>query len=326
MTVRRVSIIICTHNRSDLLPRIISQIRAQNYPQDAFELIVVNHRSTDNTQQVVEQIANEPGVILRYVYESHPGVTFARNRGAEEARYPYLAYIDDDCSVGPEWLPQLLSGFNLHERVLAVGGQVLPQWDEQRRPPWLGSELERWLAANAYLGSDSRILEKNEHIVEGNMALNREAWQAAGGFLGMEQFGSQNLAAGEVLYLLKQLYRQGGKIAFVPGALAYHHIGGWTYQRMLQRAYWQGVSDAILDYLLHRRNWASLVYRIHLDLAAFLILLGYATVFYLIKGRSKGMYHFTRAVRRWGLLLGEIHFVGDWYRARSWLLDHTIAG
>jgi hypothetical protein len=198
------------------------------------------------------------------------------------------------------------------------------QWDEQK-PPWVNSGLERWFAVNGYLGTQPRLLNPGEHIVEGNMALERTAWQAAGGFLGMEQFGSRGMAAGETLYLLEQLYRQRYKIAFVPQALAIHHVGKRTRGWMLQRAYWQGVSDAILYYLFERRSWFANIHRFGLDMAALLVLLGLAAGSYLMLNDGQGMYHLARAFRRTGLLLGEMHIVGDWPRVRSWLLEHDAA-
>jgi len=104
MTIRSITVIVCTHNRAGLLPGILSKLRAQDYFAGAFEIIVVDNGSRDNTAEVVEKLASKPGVPIHYVLESRPGITLARNRGAEIARYPYLAYIDDDCSVEPDWL------------------------------------------------------------------------------------------------------------------------------------------------------------------------------------------------------------------------------
>lgn len=318
MIIRPVSVIVCTHNRGTLLPRVLGQIRGQNYPRDAFEIIVVDHHSIDNTRQVVQRLTEEPGVPIRYVAEPRHGITLARNRGAEEAHYPYLAYLDDDCTVKPDWLKQIAGGFELDERVVAVGGQVLLHWDHPR-PSWLSSEMDTWMAANGYLGNHPRILSINEHIVEGNMAVNHTAWKAAGGFLGMEQFGSRNMAAGEVLFLQHKLYQQGGKIAFVPDAIAYHHVGKQTLQQMVQRLYWQGVSDAIFDHILHRRPTSSTTYNVFLDLLKVPALLELAALSYFSNRKAKSMFHLARAVRRIGLLLGEMHLAGDWKAVATWL-------
>jgi len=318
MTVRPTSVIVCTHNRATLLPKVLTRLRAQDYPQDAFEIIVVDNGSTDHTPQVVERFVTGPGIPVRYIAETRLGVTFARNRGAEVARYPYIAYLDDDCGVEPDWLSQLVQGFDLHDDVTAVGGRVVLDWNQTERPAWFGPGLERWLGSNTHLGSRPRLLEKNMQVLESNMALKREAWKAAGGFLGMEQFGSKHMAASEVLYLLKQIERQGGKVAFVPAATVNHHIGQRSRRWMLRRAYWQGVSDGILDYLLFRRSWWSATSRIILDAAAMIVLFGYAGFSYLKADKTKGMFHLMRAIRRFSLVLSEMRLVGDWPRIRSW--------
>lgn len=322
--VHPVSVIVCTRNRAPLLPRVIGELRMQEYPADAVEIIVVDHRSTDQTASIVQQLAAEPGIPVRYVLEVRPGVTFARNRGAEEARYPYLAFLDDDCSVGPNWLRQLVSGFDLRERVAAVSGQVQLEWEE-KQPPWFGHRLEGWFAVNGYLGRQPRLLKAGEHIVEGNMAMDRTAWLDGGGFLGMEQFGSRNMAAGEVLYLLKQLERRGYQIAFVPQALAVHRVGRRTRSWMIQRSFWQGVSDAILDCLLTRRSVPSRICQLGLNAGASLVLLAFAAGSFLGLREGQGMFHLARALRRLGLLLGAMHIVGDWPHVRSWLANYSAA-
>ncbi len=142
----------------------------------------------------------------------------------------------------------------------------------------------------------------------------------------MEQFigTGENIASSEVVYLLHQLHHRGRKIAFIPEAVVYHHAGGRTRQWMLRRAYYQGVSDAILDYFLQRRSWATMASRIVLDSAAMIVLFGYAALSFIRKDSAKDMFHLSRAIRRMSLLLGELHIVGDWHYARSWLSEQRM--
>jgi glycosyltransferase involved in cell wall biosynthesis len=318
-----VSIIVCTYNRANLLFQIVRELRAQEYRQGFFEIIVVDNGSDDQTRKVVRQFATQSSVDIIYVYESRRGITHARNRGAREARYPYLAYIDDDCRVTPQWLGQLMSGFELDAHVGAVGGAVIPVW-QQPKPAWLGPQIEHWFASTSFLGSKARLLDKGERIVEGNMAIEYEAWREAGGFLGMDRFGSQNMASGEILYLLHQVYKQGKMVAFNPGAVAWHCCINKPSKRwMVRRAYWQGVSDAMLDHILHQRSLRELVMRFSFDILALFTLLVLSAAGYLGWNQRKGMYQLARAVRRVGLLLGEARIVGDWSAIRSWLYEHA---
>jgi glycosyltransferase involved in cell wall biosynthesis len=323
--IRPVSVVICTRNRAERLPKVIGLLRAQDYPQEAMEIVVVDNHSTDQTSQVVRRLAAQPGVPVRYVYEAREGITCARNRGAEEGRHSYLAYIDDDCSIRSDWLRELMSGFDLDPRVVAVGGLVLVKWEDQR-PRWLGPAMDAWLADTSFLGTRRRLLDDDERVVESNTAFARNAWQAAGSFVGMEQFGSQSMAAGEVLYLLHQLRRNGGKIAFVPEALMYHHVHAPSRKLIMRRAYWQGVSDALLDDLLHERAWTSIAWRSGRDLAALLVLLGLTAASCLRRNDSRTMFQLARVLWRFGFLSSEMRVVGDWPRVRSWVAGGKPTG
>jgi len=324
MASKDVSIIVCTLNRGALLPRVISQLRAQNYPGNAFEIILVDNGSTDHTQAIIERLNNESGLPVKYVYESRTGITFARNRGAEESCFPYLAYLDDDCSVEPDWLSQLMSGFDLDDHVEVVGGQIIVDFEQQNKPSWLGPKSERWLGAYNHPGSQPRLLENPDYICEANMAITRQSWKTESGFLGMDRFNIPHVAAQEISYFLEQIKRKGGKIAFVPGAIANHHTFIPTWKWMLKRAFWNGVSSEFLDYILHRRNWAINACQLLLNTAAlfaFIVLM----LFSLIRfDKPNVFYHLLRAVRRIGLILSELRLVGDWRLVRLWKSENAI--
>lgn len=319
MTVRAVSVVVCTRNHADLLPAVVAQLRAQEYPPDACEILVVDNCSTDQTPQVIARLAAESGISLRYVFEPRPGVTFARNRGAKEARFPYVAYCDDDCSVGPNWLQQLIEGFDLDPMVVAVGGLVVPRW-ECGRPSWVLPELEPHYGATGFLGTRARLLQESERIVEYNNILKREAWRAAGGFVGMDLFTHQHLAAAEGLYLLHRLRQRGGKIAFVPEALMYHHIRQYApRRRILRQTYWEGVANALLDTILSRHPGGFRARAVAVHLRALVLHLGRGALAHARGDDPNGMAQLACAMAYLGHILGEMHLVGDWHRVRAFL-------
>ena len=75
--------------------------------QFTYEVLVVNNASTDETATVIEQAVREARVPLRDVFEERPGVSFARNRGIQEARTPWIAFFDDDQVADARWLTEL---------------------------------------------------------------------------------------------------------------------------------------------------------------------------------------------------------------------------
>ena len=99
MNVTRVTVLICTYNRSDFLRdtlrAILSAPRRPDYQPD---ILVVDNNSTDATREVVEEAAAGADIPVRYAFEGRQGKSFALNRGLQLASGEVLAHTD---SRGP---------------------------------------------------------------------------------------------------------------------------------------------------------------------------------------------------------------------------------
>jgi len=93
-----VSVIIPTYNRGWILKEAIESVLNQDY--DAFELIVVNDGSTDNTRDILAAYDN-----ITVLDQPNQGVSAARNKGAAHARGSFIAFLDSD----DVWLPRKLA-------------------------------------------------------------------------------------------------------------------------------------------------------------------------------------------------------------------------
>lgn len=98
-----VSVVIATHNRVDLIERMVRRILEQEYPH--FELIVVDDGSTDDTVRVLRAIDDPRLTVLE---SNGIGANPARNFGARSANGAYLVFADDDDDVRPGWLSALM--------------------------------------------------------------------------------------------------------------------------------------------------------------------------------------------------------------------------
>ena len=118
----RVSIVIPTYNRANLLDRSIRSVLNQTYQE--FELIVVDDASTDNTSDVITKFHDERIKFIRH--DKNRGAGAARNTGIKAARYGYLAFHDSD----DEWLPyKLEKQMRLFETLpLTVGVVYADMW------------------------------------------------------------------------------------------------------------------------------------------------------------------------------------------------------
>ncbi len=96
----KISVIIPTYNRSNLLKRSISSVLVQTYTD--LEVIVVDDGSTDNSKDIVNEYLHDSRV--RYVYQENSGVSSARNLGVSVSSSEWISFLDSD----DEWLSNKL--------------------------------------------------------------------------------------------------------------------------------------------------------------------------------------------------------------------------
>src|SRR5210317_530301 len=130
----RVAICICTHNRAEVLKRLLLHLREIElgpYDPGAVELIVIDNNPNSATRDICEQTGSSLPINVHYTTEPEPGITHARNRAvavALERGARCLAFIDDDDVPQNDWLLQLLQRQEASGADLVFGSWVL---DEQ---------------------------------------------------------------------------------------------------------------------------------------------------------------------------------------------------
>ncbi len=96
----KVSVIIPTCNRAELVKRAIKSVLNQTYSD--FEILVSDDASTDNTPQAVEDFSDDRIRFTRC--DNNNGVAVLRNNAVKSSKGEYIAFLDDD----DEWLPSKL--------------------------------------------------------------------------------------------------------------------------------------------------------------------------------------------------------------------------
>jgi glycosyltransferase involved in cell wall biosynthesis len=132
----KLSIIICTFNRSRLLKKCIdSFVPFINYE---VEIIIIDNNSQDDTAQIVNKYSLEHKNI-KYFFEEKTGLSHARNRGIVEAKSKWILYIDDDAFAFPNLINRALYLVE-KEDFDCIGGMYYGYY-ESEKPKWIPDEF-----------------------------------------------------------------------------------------------------------------------------------------------------------------------------------------
>jgi glycosyltransferase involved in cell wall biosynthesis len=150
----RMSVVIPTFHRPDLIARCLDAVTAQSLDPEAFEVIVVDDGHDDETRAVVERVASgQTHPVVRYVRPTTGrGPAVARNFGWRAARAPLIAFTDDDTVPDTNWLIE--GEREMAQRVAVCGKVVVPPLNEPPTDHELmtrGLESAEFVTANAFV-------------------------------------------------------------------------------------------------------------------------------------------------------------------------------
>jgi glycosyltransferase involved in cell wall biosynthesis len=216
------SVIVCTYNRAESLPRTLRSLRAQQVRSGIdWEVLVVDNNSRDATRQTVEFFMQEfPR--LRYCFEAAQGLSHARNRGLAQARGRIVLFTDDDVAPEPDWVQRIVDGMSA-TGCDACGGYIAPDW--QSPPPrWLTERFHGFLAVRADRDDAYEILPGMLPPFGANMAFRREVFDRLGAFDVMRGRKGSVLASGEDGEMFQRILDAGGKVMFFGAARVHHTV------------------------------------------------------------------------------------------------------
>jgi GT2 family glycosyltransferase len=120
-----VAVVICTRNRDDKIANAVRSVLANTYP--SFDLTIIDQSTTDATRRIVESIADDDSRV-HYHHREEPGLSRAYNTGIGETSGEILAFTDDDCIAGTDWIERIVTAFRsepdaelLYGNVVALG-------------------------------------------------------------------------------------------------------------------------------------------------------------------------------------------------------------
>ncbi|WP_280155613.1 glycosyltransferase family A protein [Piscinibacter sp. XHJ-5] len=174
MSAPRISVVIPTFRRPDLLSRCLSRVLAQRLDPRAYEVVVVDDGHDEATQAAVDALrpaGGEPA--LRYLRPTEGrGPAVARNTGWRAARGALIAFTDDDTIPDADWLAE--GERAIGERVAVCGRVVVPPLNE---PPTDHELMTRGLASAEFVTANAFVRRDALEQVGGFDERFRRAWR-----------------------------------------------------------------------------------------------------------------------------------------------------
>lgn len=225
-----VSVIVPVYNGALTIAACIESLLNQNYPADAYDIIVVENGSTDDTTAVAAQYP------VRLLHSPRRGPAAARNFGLARSTADIVAFTDADCIADTNWLSELVKPYT-DPAIGGVGGAILAYRQADRNFVEMFSDEHSPLVN--FVSGEGEFLP---HLYTANASYRRSLLDTVDGF-------NPDLITAEDTDLSWRLQLQtGAQLHYAPQAIVYHqHRSTRTGLARQYRLY--GFGEILLDTL-----------------------------------------------------------------------------
>ncbi len=203
-----VSVVIPTYNRPRQLRDCLEALSLQDFPADAFEVIVVDDGGAITLDEVLAPFRQRLEIGL--LHQVHRGCASARQLGIDHAAGEYLAFTDDDCCPSPDWLSRMAAVLKANPGCAAGGSTVNGAIDDPfaEATQTIVRVLTEWPQDNAGL---------IPYCPTSNAMFPAAAFRLIGGL-----DSNWNIAGGEDRDLCARWRKSGRPLVYRPDARVYH--------------------------------------------------------------------------------------------------------
>lgn len=130
-----VSVVVAARNEEASIGKCIQSLLNQEYPEDKYEIILVNDRSTDRTGQIIEKFQNQHSNVVRVSVTADPvemaGKQNALDTGIRNSSGSIILTTDADCIAKPGWIKTMVSYFD-EKTGIVIGFPVVTHKKESK--------------------------------------------------------------------------------------------------------------------------------------------------------------------------------------------------
>lgn len=220
-----LTVVICTHNRCELLARCLEALSCQDAAPQSYAVMVVDNASTDGTKALVMERAATAASSLCLLREEALGLSHARNAAAQNTSTPWLAYLDDDVMPLANWVTAVLAFIDSHPAPGVFGGPYVPFYLTPP-PRWLPGDLGRFWQGDRVI----RLPWRRCTLVGCNFIVHRRVFEAVGGFDPKLGVCGQEVRYGEETMFYHRALELGFPVHYTPNPVVRHLVRPEKYQ------------------------------------------------------------------------------------------------
>jgi len=221
--IKKASIIIPCYNTAENIGRTLQAFIEQTQPAKAYEIIVIDDCSTDQTVAEIRKKVEAPQLIFLQ-NEQNSGPAHTRNRGIDQASGEIIIFSDGDTVPGMGYVEKHLeTHIRYSEPYFVVSGAAAMPEDIEITPLMYLGNVVQTMGAAEYVEDDPYDWL---HFSTLNVSLKSE-------FLADSRFdegsfvrktdSETELAGFEDTELAQRLAKKGMKLVYNPNILAYHY-------------------------------------------------------------------------------------------------------
>lgn len=216
-----VSIIVLNYNGKQHLKECFESLNRINYPQNKYEVIMVDNGSTDNSISYVKN--NFPWVRILELDKNY-GFTEGNNKGAKVAKGEYIAFLNNDTKVDKEWLIELVKAIVKDKKIAACSSKVL-FFNERNVIQMGGGKLYMWgyPYQRGFGEKDHEKFNKSiyiHHCTGSAMLVRKQIFINLGGF------DTDFMSYHEDVDFGWRVWIYGFKNLYIPSSIVYHKGAG----------------------------------------------------------------------------------------------------
>ena len=237
-----IAVVIPTHQRRDLVLRVLASLAAQHLDGARYEVCLVCDGCRDGTALLARQIYG-PRLNLRVIEQRCSGAAAARNAGVTHTTAPLLLFLDDDMIASPDLLQRHLRAHRTSPGGIVYG--AVPVHEDSPRS-FLSAGLAAWALRRDRELRQATAVSPDE-MLGGHLSISRAVFDLLGGFDPL--FTAGGCFGGEDIDFGWRASLKGIPLRYVPQAVA-RQVYTKTFRR-LARDIREG---AIADVNLVRRH------------------------------------------------------------------------